>query len=156
MNIRSLHAFAAAALLTGLTAGCASGPSSSPSSSASSTPASSGSGSADARLFVASGLIVQCALTRGLMKPPTDLANAGNPPFVQDTKLVITQGNSNLFNAWYAGVEGTMIAGQKLDIWVLQTATSGKLPSAICGTSVTASDLLNQVFANDQEAIGQW
>jgi hypothetical protein len=90
------------------------------------------------------------------MKPPTGLWSYGHLPFVRGTKLTITGGNAGLFNEWYTGVDATKIAGEEIDVWVDQTAASGKLPAAVCGTSVTASELQRQVFASDPQAGDPW
>jgi hypothetical protein len=149
MNMRTWNVFAAAALIAALTAGC--------SSSSNPTPSPTGTALAADRLVDATALIVQCALTRGLMKPPTGLnIPPGMTPFVKGTKLVITSANSSTFNEWYAGIVGMTIAGQEIEDWVEETASSGKLPAAVCGTFVTASALQKQVFAGDPAAGDPW
>lgn len=159
--MRSWNALAATALVAGLAAGCSSSPGSSSSSSPTSTsaPTSSPTGSAVAaeRQAYAGALIVQCALTKGLMKPPTGLVTpSGQTPFVQGTKLAITSANESTFNSWYSTVVGTVIAGEEIENWAEQTVSSGTLPAAVCGTSVTASELQKQVFAGDPAAGDPW
>jgi len=150
--MRSWNAIAAAALIAGLTAGC-----SSSSSTSSPTPSPTGSALATERSVYAGALIVQCALTQGLMKPPTGLVTpSGQTPWLKGAKLVITSANVSTFNEWYAGVVGTTIAGEEIEQWADQAASSGKLPAAVCGTSVTASELQKQVFANDPAAGDPW
>jgi hypothetical protein len=145
----ALAALAAAALIAGLTAGC--------SSSSNPAPSPTGVALTDLRLSVASALIVQCALTQGHMKPPTGLATpSGQTPWLKGTKLVLTSANAATFNEWYNGVARTKIAGSYLEDWVEQTADSGKLPAAICGTSVTTPSLLKQVFAGDPSVGDPW
>jgi hypothetical protein len=154
MNLRSWSALAAAALIAGLVAGC-----SSSSTTSSPTSASSPTDSAKAaeRLVDGSALIIQCALTKGLMKPPTGLVTpSGQTPWLKGTKLAITPANVNTFNNWYTGVVDVTIAGKEVVEWVQETATSGKLPAAVCGTSQTASELQKQVFANDPDAGDPW
>ena len=156
MNMRPWHAFAAATLIAGLAAGCSS---SSPSSTSTPPPSPSGTGTGTAgnRLGDAAALIVQCALTQGLMKPPTGLVTpAGQTPWLKGTKLQLTSANAPTFSEWYNGVAGTKIAGEEVGAWVQQTADSGKLPAAVCGSSVTASQLQKQVFANDPAAGDPW
>jgi hypothetical protein len=149
MNMRTWNVFAAAALIAALTAGC--------SSSSNPTPSPTGTALAADRLVDATALIVQCALTRGLMKPPTGLnIPPGMTPFVKGTKLVITSANSSTFNQWYETDNALMVAGQELEDWVQEIASSGKLPAAVCGTSVTASALQKQVFAGDPAAGDPW
>lgn len=143
-------ALAAAAAITALAAGCSS-------SSSDSTPSPTGSAVAANRLSDATALIVQCALTKGLMKPPTGLRTpSGQTPFVQGTKLTITSANVGTFDEWYTGVEATMIAGSELEDWVQQAAIRGTLPAAVCGNSVTASELQKQVFAGDPSVGDPW
>jgi uncharacterized membrane protein YeaQ/YmgE (transglycosylase-associated protein family) len=159
MNMRSWYALTAVALIAGLSAGCSSSAGST--SSANPTPSATGSqtGAAVAaeRLTDGGALIVQCALTQGLMKPPTGLTTpAGQTPFVQGKKLVITSANAGAFNNWYSGIIGTTIAGQAIEQWAEQVASSGKLPAAVCGTSVTTSELQKQVFAGDPAAANPW
>jgi hypothetical protein len=152
MNMRPWNALAAAALIAGLAAGCSSSPSSAP------APAGSPTGTAQAadRLGEAAALIVQCTLTQGLMKPPTGLVTpAGQTPWLKGTKLVLTAANAATFSEWYNGVAGTKVAGEELGEWVQTTADSGKLPAAVCGTSVTAAELQKQVFADDP-SVGAW
>jgi hypothetical protein len=159
MKMRSWNALAAAALIAGLAAGCSSSPGSSSSTTPTSSPTSSPTGSAVAaeRQAYAGALIVQCALTKDLMKPPTGLVTpSGQTPFVQGTKLAITSANESTFNSWYAGIVGTVIAGQEIESWAEQTVSSGTLPAAVCGTSVTASELQQQVFAGDPAAGNPW
>ncbi|HEY1823580.1 MAG TPA: hypothetical protein VGG83_26935 [Trebonia sp.] len=156
MNMRPWNALTAAALIAGLAAGCSS---STPSSSSSPPPSSTGSGTAPAtsRLGDAAALIIQCALTKGLMKPPTGLVTpAGETPWLKGTKVEITAANAPTFSGWYNDVAGTKIAGEEVGEWVQQTADSGELPAAVCGTSVTASALQKQVFAGDPSAGDPW
>ncbi|GAA5193088.1 hypothetical protein GCM10023322_54130 [Rugosimonospora acidiphila] len=149
MNSRSWAALAVAALIAGLIAGC--------SSSSHPAPSPTGSANADERLVDGSALIIQCALTNGLMEPPTGLATPpGQTPWVEGTKLTITSANMITFNNWYAGVVDVTIAGKEIVDWVQETATSGKLPAAVCGTSQTTSVLQKQVFANDPDAGNPW
>lgn len=145
--MRSWNALAAVALIAGLTAGC--------SSSSSSTP--TGSTLLLEREADAEALIVQCALTSGLMKPPTGLSTpSGIAPFVEGTKLVITGANAGVFNDWYTGIVEIVIAGKKIEDWDQQIASSGKLPAALCGTSMTAYELQKQVYASDRAAANPW
>lgn len=161
--MRSWNALAAAALIAGLAAGCSSSPGSSTSSTSSPTAASTstssptGSDVTAERQSDAGALIVQCALTKGLMKPPTGLVTpSGETPFVQGTKLVITAANAGTFNEWYASIIGTTVAGKEIEQWAEQIASSGKLPASVCGSSMTASELQKQVFANDPAAANPW
>src|ERR1700744_6106738 len=138
MNMRPWPALAAATLIVGLAAGCSS---SSTSSNSAPPPSPSGTVPATSRLGDAAALIIQCALTQGLMKPPTGLATpAGETPWLKGTKVEITEANAPTFSGWYNGVAGTKIAGEEVGEWVQETADSGKLPTAFCGTSVTASE----------------
>jgi hypothetical protein len=156
MNLRSWSALAAATLIAGLVAGCSSSPTTS-SPTSTSSPSPTDSAKAAERLADGSALIVQCALTKGLMKPPTGLVTpSGETPWLKGTKLAITPTNVNTFNNWYTGVVDVTIAGKEVVEWVQETATSGKLPAAVCGTSQTASELQKQVFANDPDAGDPW
>jgi hypothetical protein len=159
MNMRPWNALAVAALIAGLAAGCSSSPSSTSASNPTSGPTSSPTGTtvpAD-RLGDAAALIVQCALTQGLMKPPTGLVTPpGQTPWLKGTKLELTSANAATFSEWYNGVAGTKIAGQELGAWVQGTANSGELPAAVCGSSVTASELQKQVFAGDPSVGDPW
>jgi len=147
--MRSLSALAAAALIAGLAAGCSSSPSPAPSPT--------GSALTTERQDYAIPLLIQCALTRGLMKPPTGMVTPpGQTPWLKGTKLVLTPANDSTFNEWSASVIGTVIAGKEIEDWIPQTASSGKLPAAVCGTSVTASALQKQVFAGDPAAGDPW
>jgi hypothetical protein len=111
---------------------------------------------ADRQAF-AGALIVQCALTKGLMKPPAGLVTpSGQGPWLKGTKLAITSANESTFNEWYASIVGTVIAGEEVENWAEQTVSTGKLPAAVCGTSVTASGLQKQVFADDPGAGNPW
>lgn len=149
MNTRFWNALAVAALTVGLAAGC--------SSSSSSTSSPTGTADAANQLGVAAALIVQCALTQHLMAPPTGLVTPpGQTPIVKGTKLVLTAANAPTFSNWYNSIAGTKIAGEEVGEWVQETADSGKLPAAVCGTSVTTSELQKQVFADDPSAGDPW
>jgi hypothetical protein len=144
MNVRLCTAFAVAGIIACLASGC--------SSSSSSTTAS-----LDERTGDAAALIVQCALTSGLMKPPTGLSiPSGQTAFINGTKLTLTSMNADAFNSWYNGIARTKVAGEYLEDWVQGTATSGKLPAAVCGTSTTTSELQKQVFAGDASVSDPW
>jgi hypothetical protein len=160
MNLRVSAAVALAAALVGAAAGCSSS-SSSPVSSASSpdspsSSATSSSTSSSARLAQAPALIVQCALTKGLLKPPTGLLTpSGEKPWLQGKKVVITSTNGAAFSSWYGANNAITIAGQPIDQWVESTASSGQLPSAVCG-SISLSALREQVYAQDPSAGDPW
>lgn len=102
------------------------------------------------RLGYADALIVQCALSRGTMSPPAADIELGNPPWLQGTKLVITNSNEPDFNNWFTNENGTVVAGKEIGEWAQMTASSGKLPTAVCGKSVTAPQLYRQLFAKDR------
>lgn len=160
MSKQSALSFAAAVTLLGLTAGCTSSSSTTPSPSPSTTsaaPIPSDSATASLRSADAPALIVQCVLNKGLMKPPTGLVTpSGETPWLQGKRVVITAKNDATFNDWYSGNDALVIAGKQLMQWAQSLASSGKLPTAVCGSSTSASDLQKEVFANDPAARNPW
>jgi hypothetical protein len=121
------------------------------SSSSSSAPSPSSTGAAALRAADARPLLVQCALSRGLMKHP-----AGQSSWLHGMKVVITPSDSGGFDEWYALNNATVISGKELYQWAQSAAAAGKLPPQVCGTSVTASALQRQVFAQYPAAGDPW
>jgi hypothetical protein len=158
MNMRPGGALIPAVILLGLIASCSSSstsastgptaPASSPGTSSSATASPTGAAalrSADAR-----PLIVQCVLSRGLLKPPT-----GDNTWLHGTKVLITAADSSSFNEWWAVNNAAVVDGRQLLDWAQSAATDDKLPPQICG-SVTASQLQRQVFAQFPGAGNPW
>jgi hypothetical protein len=141
---RRMLTLVAVAMLCGLTSSC------SPSAS-SSLPTPSSYNAEALRAADGRPLLVQCAITRGLMKRPT-----GEQTWLHGTKVAITQADAGNFNEWYALNLATMIAGKELSQWVQSAAANDKLPSKVCGTSASASALQNKVFAQSPAAGDPW
>jgi hypothetical protein len=145
--------FAVAITMLGLTAGCTSSSSTvTPSYSPSPTSSTTSLRSADAP-----ALIVQCALSEGHLKPPTGLyVPPGETPWLQGKRVAITAKNDASFNDWYSGNDALVVTGKQLMEWAQLLASSGTLPSALCGSSTSASQLQKQVFENDPAAGNPW
>lgn len=125
-------------------------------SGGSSAPTMSPTEAASLRAVDAPPLLVQCALSRGLMKPPTGLeVISGIAPWLQGSKVVITSKNFVTFHQWFDGYGSTVVAGQPLTQWAQSAASNDKLPSAVCG-STSATALQKQVFAKDPAVPNPW
>lgn len=119
------------------------------------TPA--GSDTAALRSADAPALIVDCALRRGLLKPPAGLVTPSHgQPWLQGRSVVITTANAPYFSEWYTGNDATVVAGRQLAEWTMDTASSGKLPAAVCGPGASARQLQKQVFAHNPSAGNPW
>lgn len=91
------------------------------------------------------------------MKPPTGLVTpSGETPWLQGKRVVITSKNDVTFNDWYSGNDALVIAGKQLMQWAQSLASSGTLPTAVCGNSTSVSELQKEVFANDPAAGNPW
>ena len=148
------------ALLAGtivcLLAGCSGGSSgsSSPGATATSTStAPTAAGLAFSRRYgEASAMLVQCGLSHGTIKPQT------GQPWYSDGKVLPLSGsgsdNHNAeFSTWWDANGTIAIGGMTLSGWREWAATSKKLPTAVCGPSVSASALQAQLFPGEPN---QW
>lgn len=155
------RALAAALVLACGIAACSSAststsaPTSAPSSAQPRTPSPSGSQATELRFADAPALLVQCMLDRGTLKP-SDSAFAGQSGWLHGADIVLTPRGASLFTAWFAGHDGTTVAGQNLTGWAQWAAVHDQLPTAVCGSSVSASALQKKVFAQDPAAGDPW
>ena len=146
------------ALAAGLVLACGIAACSSASTSTlapSGTPSPSGSQATELRFADAPALLVQCMLDRGTLKP-SDSALAGQSSWLHGTDIVLTPTSASQFTAWFAGYDGTVVAGQNLTGWAQWAAVHDQLPAAVCGSSVSASALQMKVFAADPAAGDPW
>ena len=86
----------------------------------------------------------------------SDSIFSGSPGWLRDGNIVITTGTAPTFDAWYAANDGISVAGKTLTEWTQWTAANDKLPTAVCGSSVSASALQRQVFGKDPAAGNPW
>ena len=88
----------------------------------------------------APALISQCALDRGIIRAalPSSLGHDGEiKPGIGDTPT---------FVGWYNNVSSVMVGNQLLFAWTEWAVANAKLPSAVCGTSASATRLASQLF----------
>ena len=133
---------AVAALASAVTACTRSGPAGAtaggPSVSAAPTPTAS---QAELRRQAeAAALISQCALDRGIIRAalPSSLGHDG--------KIKPGIGDTPTFLGWYNNVSSVMVDNQLLFAWTEWAVANAKLPSAVCGTSASATQLASQLF----------
>ena len=79
-----------------------------------------------------------------------------SPGWLQNGNIVITAGTVTKFDAWYQANAGISVAGKTLTEWTQWTAVNDKLPSAVCGSAVSASALQRQVFGKEPAAGNPW
>jgi hypothetical protein len=121
---------------------------SSSSAGASVSPVSSGSTAGlglSRRYDEAPALLVQCGLSHGTIKPQT------GQPWYADGKVLPLSGTGSddhdaEFSTWWDANSTITIGGMTLSGWREWAASNDKLPSAVCGPSVSASALQAQVF----------
>ena len=85
-------------------------------------------------------LISQCGLDRGIIKAalPSSLGHDG--------KIKPGIGDTPTFLGWYNNVSSVMVDNQLLFAWTDWAVANAKLPSAVCGTSASATRLASQLF----------
>jgi len=137
----------AGALLGCALAACSSGPPPIP------TPTSSQAG--QFRSSDAPALLVECMLSQGTLGR-SDSIFSGSPGWLRDGNIVITAATVAKFQAWYKTNEGISVGGKTLSEWAQWTAANDQLPSAVCGSAVTASALQRQVYGKDAAAGNPW
>jgi hypothetical protein len=101
------------------------------------------------------GLLVQCLLDRGTMKP-TDAAFAGQSTWLHGANIVLTSTSASQFTSWFSGHDGTTVAGQTLTYWSQWAVTHDRLPAAVCGSNVSAATVQKRVFAQDPAGGQPW
>jgi hypothetical protein len=131
-------ACAATACGSSSSSGHAGTPASGSSTSAAATPTASQA--ALRRQAEAPALISQCALDRGTVKAPLP-ASLG-----RDGKIKPGIGDTPDFIGWYNNVSYVTVDNQQLLDWTEWAVTNAKLPSAVCGTSASATRLASQLF----------
>ena len=117
------------------------------------TPTSSTAG--QSRSSDAPALLVQCMLSQGTLGR-SDSIFADSPGWFRNGDIVITAGTAAKFDAWYQANDGISVAGMTLAEWTTWAAANDKLPTAVCGSSVSASTLQRQVFGKDPDAGNPW
>jgi hypothetical protein len=129
---------ACAATACGSSSGHAGAPAGGSSTSAGATPTASQA--ALRRQAEAPALISQCALDRGIVKValPSSLGRNG--------KIKPGIGDTPAFVSWYNNVSSVTVDNQQLLAWTEWAVTNAKLPSAVCGTSASATQLASQLF----------
>jgi len=139
MRVSALAAVAAlACAATACSSGSAGTPAGGPSASSSATPTASQA--ALRREAEAPALISQCGLDRGIIKTalPSSLGHDG--------KIKPGIGDTPAFLGWYYNVSSVTVDNQLLFAWTDWAVASAKLPSAVCGTSASATQLASQLF----------
>lgn len=86
----------------------------------------------------------------------SDSIFAGNPGWLHGANIVITSATAAKFNTWYLANEQISVGGESLSQWVQWTAAHDELPSAVCGSSTSASALQKQVYGHDPAAGNPW
>jgi hypothetical protein len=124
-------------------------------SSATPIPSSTSSQAAGFRLSDAPALLVQCMLDQGTLGR-SDSIFSGPPVWLRDGNIVITPTTVTKFNSWYQVNGGITVAGKDLTEWARWAAAYDKLPSGVCGTSVSARALQRQVFGKDPAVGDPW
>jgi hypothetical protein len=106
--------------------------------SASATPTASQA--ALRRQAEAPALVSQCALDRGIVKAalPSSLGHDG--------KIKPGIGDTPNFISWYNNLTPVTVGSQQLFVWTEWAVTNARLPSAVCGTSASATQLASQLF----------
>jgi hypothetical protein len=133
-----VSALAAVAALACAVTACSSGSAGPTAGGPSATPTASQA--ALRRQAEAPALISQCALDRGIIRAalPSSLGHDGEiKPGIGDTPT---------FVGWYNNVSSVMVDNQLLFAWTEWAVANAKLPSAVCGTSASATQLASQLF----------
>jgi hypothetical protein len=86
----------------------------------------------------------------------SDSIFSGPPAWLRDGNIVITPTTVTKFNTWYQANGAITVAGQDLSDWAKWAAANDKLPSAVCGTSISARSLQRQVFGKDPAVGDPW
>ena len=107
------------------------------------------------RLSDAPALLVQCMLNQGTLGR-SDSIFVGPPAWLRDGNIVITPSTVTKFNSWYQVNGAITVAGKDLTEWAEWAAAHDKLPSGVCGTSISARALQRQVFGQDPAAGDPW
>jgi hypothetical protein len=137
----------AAGLLLGITA-CSSG------STGAGTSPGTGQNAASARNAAAPALLAQCAVTADLAGAAGSAAKASDQlpaseQWLHSGKIQLTAASAGQFTGWYEGhLAAVVVHGKSFDQWAQGAASSDKLPTAVCGTTTTASALYAQVYAH--------
>jgi hypothetical protein len=145
--VRQRRWAAAGVLLGCAVTACSSGPPPAP------TPTSSQAG--QYRSSDAPALLVQCMLNQGTLGR-SDSVFSGSPGWLRNGNVVITAATAAKFSTWYRANDGISVAGKTLSEWTQWMAANDQLPSAVCGSSVTASALQRKVFGKDAAAGNPW
>jgi hypothetical protein len=138
-------------VMTGLLLACAA----SACSSAKPIPTPTSTQASQFRLTDAPALLVQCMLNQGTLGR-SDSIFAGPPAWLRDGDIVITPATAANFNTWYQGNDAISVAGKDLTAWTQWAAANDTLPPGVCGTSVSAPGLQEQVFGKDPAAGDPW
>ena len=123
-------------------------------SSATPVPSPTSSQAAQFRLADAPALLVQCMLNQGTLGR-SDSVFSGQA-WLHGGTIVITPTTLAKFNLWYQANHGITVAGKDLTQWTQWAAANDQLPAGVCGTSVSAAALQEQVFAEDSAAGNPW
>jgi hypothetical protein len=86
----------------------------------------------------------------------SDSVLAGSPGWLRNGNIVITAATAAKFDAWYRANDGISVGGKTLTQWTQWAAANDALPTAVCGSSVSASTLQRQVFGKDPAAGDPW
>ena len=124
-------------------------------SSATPIPTPMSTSAAQFRLADAPALLVQCMLNQGTLGR-SDSIFAGPPAWLHGGNIVITATTAAEFNTWYQANDAISVAGKDLTAWSQWAADNNMLPSGVCGTSVSAPALQEQVFGKDPAVGDPW
>jgi hypothetical protein len=103
----------------------------------------------------APALLVQCMLNQGTLGL-SDSIFSGRPGWLRGGDIVITPGTAANFDTWYQANNGISVGGKTLTQWTQWASANDKLPTAVCGTSVSARAMQQQVFGKDPAAGDPW
>ena len=126
---------------------CSSGPPPIPSPTSSQAP--------QFRLADAPALLVQCMLNRGTLAR-SDSIFSGQSAWLHGGNIIITTATVTKFSTWYQANRAITVAGKELTEWTQWAAANDQLPAGVCGTSVSAHGLQEQVFGKDPTAGNPW
>jgi len=124
-------------------------------SSATPIPSPTSSQAAQFRLADAPALLVQCMLSQGTLGR-SDSVFSGQSAWLHGESIVITPATATKFIVWYQANRAITVAGKDLTQWSRWAAANDQLPAGVCGTSVSAAALQEQVFAEDSAAGNPW
>lgn len=137
------------AITTVALAGCSGASRSSSSAPSRARPSQTASGSGDSwadRFTEAPGLLIQCGVTHGTIKPPK-----GQPWYRYGRVLPLSGSRAASVrdaeqSSWWDAHKGIAAGGKTLASWSEWAAGHDRLPPAVCGYGVSAARLAAQIY----------